>query len=381
MSLDRILSLIFLSNILLLGCYGFIIVDFKTKWKDRKWRLYFGICFILLSQAILILLNDFVFSNYSNFVIPFELLYGPFFLLIAKENDVTKTFKFHKLYWAPFLFFLVVSIFLYSTQSIDIYDIKYFWVSFYFSVALFTFYCITKVIRYKMYLIKRQLGDTYNFLVEQILFVLILLGLLNLSQFIDELSSFSDDIEHVFFLNHLLLLIAMWLIHGVLLRRGVWIERKEKFALKSFRKEMKKQMQTTDLPMESSVEEEVNEELLELKGLLLGLPQWFFINPDLNLEGLSKELHAPKPLVSQVLTTVLGTNFSRFVNEKRIEYAVELLMDTSPSALSNLEEIAFASGFNTVRSFYRAFSAKYNMSPNKYKKVMQAPDCLGTSEK
>ena len=373
MGLDSLLSLIFLSNILLLGCYGFVIVDFKMKWKDRKWRLYFAISILLFLQAILVLLNDFVFSNFRNFVVPIELLYGPFFLLIAKENDATKTFTFNKLYWFPFIFFLGISVLLYVTQSIDIYEIKPYWLGFYAAVALFTFFCILKVIRYKMYLINNQLGDTYNFLLEQILFVLILLGLLNLSQLVVEWNDFSQDSNHVFFLNDLLLLVAMWLINGVLLRRAVWLERKDKFALKSLRNEIKKKMQSMNVPEETTLGR-VDDELLELKELLLMLPQRFFINPDLNLEGLSKELQATKPMVSQVLTTLLGTNFNRFVNEKRIEFAVKLLMDTSPNALSNLEEIAFASGFNTVRSFYRAFSAKYNMSPNKYKKEMQSSD-------
>lgn len=380
MGLDHVLSLIFLGNILLLGCYGFVVVEFKKKWNDKKWRLYFGISILIFFQAILILFNDFLFSDYLNFVIPFELLYGPLFLLIAKENDVTKTFTFHKLYWFPFVFFLGLSVFLYFTQFIDIYEIKFYWIGFHLTVALFTFYCIIKVIRYKMDLINNQLGDTYNFLLEQILFVLILLGLLNLSQLIDEWSGFTKENDHVFFLNDLLLLIAMWLINGVLLRRSVWIERREAFAIKSLQKEKVKQAQSMQAAEVVSVDEPSNTALIDLSEQLLTLPQSFFINPELNLDGLSKELQASKPMVSQVLTSFLGTNFSRFVNEKRIEFAVELLLNPQPNEHPSLEEIAFASGFNTVRSFYRAFNSKYGMSPNKYKKEMQLKEVSPNSK-
>ena len=65
--------------------------------------------------------------------------------------------------------------------------------------------------------------------------------------------------------------------------------------------------------------------------------------------------------LSRVFSEAVGINFRRFVNELRLEYARELLTTTDLP----VTEIAYKSGFGSIRSFNRAFGKEYNSVPKK----------------
>ena len=65
--------------------------------------------------------------------------------------------------------------------------------------------------------------------------------------------------------------------------------------------------------------------------------------------------------LSRVFSEAVGINFRRFVNELRLEYARELLTTTDLP----VTEIAYKSGFGSIRSFNRAFGEEYHSVPKK----------------
>lgn len=65
--------------------------------------------------------------------------------------------------------------------------------------------------------------------------------------------------------------------------------------------------------------------------------------------------------LSRVFSEAVGINFRRFVNELRLEYARELLTTTDLP----VTEIAYKSGFGSIRSFNRAFGDEYHSVPKK----------------
>ncbi len=83
----------------------------------------------------------------------------------------------------------------------------------------------------------------------------------------------------------------------------------------------------------------------------------------ISLESVSVSLGYSKYEISRVFSKKLGIHFNEYLNSRRTEHAVALLKDTSKP----ITEIAFASGFESLRTFYRVFSNKYRISPMKYR--------------
>lgn len=90
-----------------------------------------------------------------------------------------------------------------------------------------------------------------------------------------------------------------------------------------------------------------------------------WLDSDLNILKLSRQVGTNRAYLSAYLNTVLGKNFFDFVNDYRLQYAVTLL-EHHPE--QTIDEIAQTSGFNNTYSFRRVFSKKYNVSPNEWRK-------------
>ncbi|MEG2673865.1 MAG: helix-turn-helix domain-containing protein [Muribaculaceae bacterium] len=90
-----------------------------------------------------------------------------------------------------------------------------------------------------------------------------------------------------------------------------------------------------------------------------------YLNPKLTLSDVSQELCTNRTYLSEYINNVLNTCFFDFVNEYRLEHASKLLK--SEPALT-LEQIAEESGFNSLSTFRRSFSKKYECTPHNYRK-------------
>ena len=68
--------------------------------------------------------------------------------------------------------------------------------------------------------------------------------------------------------------------------------------------------------------------------------------------------------ISRNVKKYFGKTLSEYVNDLRINYAANLLLNTNTPVL----DICFECGFQNVSWFYGVFGEKYGMSPNKFRK-------------
>lgn len=87
-----------------------------------------------------------------------------------------------------------------------------------------------------------------------------------------------------------------------------------------------------------------------------------FLEP-INLDALSKELGISKFMISRIFSEQFQVSFRDYINSQRAAYAHMLLLSTSHP----VTDIAFDSGFNSLRSFYRVFKKQYGVAPNEFR--------------
>ncbi|MBK5194214.1 MAG: AraC family transcriptional regulator, partial [Flavobacteriaceae bacterium] len=92
-----------------------------------------------------------------------------------------------------------------------------------------------------------------------------------------------------------------------------------------------------------------------------------YLNPDLNLPQLAKEVDIPSHYLSQVINENIGLNFFDFINRQRVEDVKSKISDPRYNNFSILG-IAFESGFNSKSAFNRVFKNITGLTPSEYKK-------------
>ncbi len=83
------------------------------------------------------------------------------------------------------------------------------------------------------------------------------------------------------------------------------------------------------------------------------------------LEGTAKTLGVSKYHLSHTLNTSLGMNFSTYINHLKIDYAKSQLLTSGLS----ISEIAFDSGFESLRTFNRSFKQIAGCSPKEFRQM------------
>jgi len=92
-----------------------------------------------------------------------------------------------------------------------------------------------------------------------------------------------------------------------------------------------------------------------------------YLDADLSLPALAKQLSISKHHLSQVINVEAGQNFFDFVNHYRVEAAKTLIADPKKAHL-NLSEIAYEVGFSSLSSFNSAFKKNTQSTPSQFKK-------------
>jgi len=87
-------------------------------------------------------------------------------------------------------------------------------------------------------------------------------------------------------------------------------------------------------------------------------------NRDISLNDLAEHLYLSSAYLSKYIKRHFGKNFLDMVNDVRIEHAVSELKYTDFS----ITKIAMNAGFTNLKSFNRAFTKKYNMTPSTFRK-------------
>ncbi len=103
----------------------------------------------------------------------------------------------------------------------------------------------------------------------------------------------------------------------------------------------------------------------QITGLVVG--QALYLQENLKVADIARELDTPEYLISKAIRTELGaTNFNQYVNMLRIDHARTLLANPEHRKTSILA-IGLDSGFASVGPFTRAFKAITGLTPRQYR--------------
>lgn len=95
-----------------------------------------------------------------------------------------------------------------------------------------------------------------------------------------------------------------------------------------------------------------------------------------SLSSLSHDLGYSKYHISHVCNEKFGCSLSDYVNRLRAEHAMGLLTHSDLS----ITDVCYASGFNSLRTFYRVFKERYGQTPGTLQRnifpLLPAPDLL-----
>ena len=95
--------------------------------------------------------------------------------------------------------------------------------------------------------------------------------------------------------------------------------------------------------------------------------QKLFLDPNLSLVSIARQLNTSPPKLSQVLNEYLGVNFNDYINELRVTWSKKLISENSNYSI---EAIGFESGFNAKSTFYAAFKKHEGTTPAKYRTLL-----------
>ncbi|NIM17140.1 MAG: helix-turn-helix domain-containing protein [Candidatus Aminicenantes bacterium] len=91
-----------------------------------------------------------------------------------------------------------------------------------------------------------------------------------------------------------------------------------------------------------------------------------YLDPNITLHKLSKEIIIPDHYLSQVINTRLNKNFYEFINFYRIEEAKKIL--THSKNHFTILEVAFEVGYNSKSAFNRSFKKHVGVTPSDFRK-------------
>jgi AraC-like DNA-binding protein len=92
-----------------------------------------------------------------------------------------------------------------------------------------------------------------------------------------------------------------------------------------------------------------------------------FLDPELTLSDLAKQLNVSRSQLSQLINAGLGNNFYDFINKYRVEEVKKLMSDTRMRNF-NMLGLALEAGFKSKSTFNLIFKRFTGLTPSEYKK-------------
>lgn len=96
----------------------------------------------------------------------------------------------------------------------------------------------------------------------------------------------------------------------------------------------------------------------------------FFLNTKCSLRSLSEKLQTNQKYLSLVINHEKKSNFNNYINELRINYLLDRLVEDEDFRNSKLSYIARSSGFNNLNTFYSAFKKRLGILPSYFIKEL-----------
>lgn len=122
-----------------------------------------------------------------------------------------------------------------------------------------------------------------------------------------------------------------------------------------------------DTDKESGEEEENKKIFQELNDIVI--QKQLYLSSELSREDLAQIVHLNNARFARMIRECTGTNFNGYINELRINYAIEL-MKKHPNY--TIRAIADEAGFNSTPILYNLFKKKTGMTPYEFKKAQDS---------
>lgn len=128
------------------------------------------------------------------------------------------------------------------------------------------------------------------------------------------------------------------------------------------------QEEVADEASKVSGEEEENKKIfVELNRIVV--QDQLYLSSELSREDLAQIVHLNNARFARMIRECTGTNFNGYINELRINYAIEL-MKKHPNY--TIRAIADEAGFNSTPILYNLFKKKTGMTPYEFKKAQDS---------
>ncbi len=180
------------------------------------------------------------------------------------------------------------------------------------------------------------------------------------------------------YIYFLLVLAAILLISTLLyIRNSLSNKRKYKELMESLRQD-KEESKTQSDNVKILSNSEVPEHLA--KEILIALSKFEesnrFIRKKYTLNMLAKEINTNSTYLSKVINMTKQTSFVHYLNDLRVDVAIEKLSTNKQFRMYTVKAIAESTGFNTAQSFSNAFYKKTGIYPSYFIKQLNSEDSL-----
>lgn len=196
--------------------------------------------------------------------------------------------------------------------------------------------------------------QTYKWLYQIVIFWILIFSIAIIKNILKyssvEASSFSNSQVVLVFA---ILLITCWYILKALNNPGLF-------------KGVDSKTKLTKELLEENEEKNGNQEIIENLKVFMN-EEKPFLNPSLSIRNLAHQMKISPRELSIAINHNLNQHFFDFVNEYRIEMAMNLLTDKSKPKLTVLE-ILYDVGFNSKSSFNTAFKKHTQLTPTQFRK-------------
>jgi AraC-like DNA-binding protein len=338
----------------------------KTKVGEHKIFAAFFVCLSVIT--ILFLLIDLKIKGLAMYLIPFiaalPLLLAPLlWLYISRLVQVRSQNSDFRHYFSAILIFclvVLVEIFTFSTTSKSS---KEFWgtILTYLTLGSITvvfilqniFYIYRSLVIYKHY--RKSIQEVYSFIegVDLSWLRVLVVGYLLLVIGMVGIHFIPNDISNYIF-NFLILVFFMYTGHNAM-KQSVpeFIEEKDEF-----------QVSTEGVDLDESKQKQV-QLFEEIKEKLLAYMQLEkpYLNSDLTINQLSKELSTNSKYLSTIINQDFGVSFVQFINDYRIKEAQVILLENKHLTIEAQCQMV---GFKSKSSFNAAFKKNTGMTPSTF---------------
>jgi len=153
----------------------------------------------------------------------------------------------------------------------------------------------------------------------------------------------------------------------------LWYIHKQKTYKKRYHQLIDKQQNKLEVTGQTKQSDlNISEALIQdiLKRLAVFEQQKKYLTPNVSLQSLSKDLQTNPNYLSRVINFNRDKNFSQYLNDLRITYALEALQEKPTFLRYSIKAIALECGYTNATSFSRAFYKQTGLYPSFYIKQL-----------